>query len=143
MLPPPVGQAALIDPRQEEPLDLLLLDLETGEIQPVAPSGSAGCARATYTIELLRLNARDWLRTQRRHAFASFYNDLQEYKEAKRDGDAAAMQEIEQRIKERAHQTVWAEMKRQYSYYRADLALDKRGQDLIALLDALPEALSW
>ncbi|HEY4117586.1 MAG TPA: hypothetical protein VGM56_07015 [Byssovorax sp.] len=59
--PPPGGRAALIDPRAEDPLALLFLDLK-GELcfvpNPALPRASPDRARARYTIETLHLNDR-------------------------------------------------------------------------------------
>ena len=43
VLPPPNGDAALIDPRREDPLDFLMLDLrDTFEFTPKPDAGALG-----------------------------------------------------------------------------------------------------
>lgn len=59
---PASGDAALIDPRRENPLDFLMLDLrDTFEFTPIADAGTQDYERATYTIEVQGLNDRDYL----------------------------------------------------------------------------------
>ena len=56
-VPPEPGDPVLINPRIENPLDFLFLDLrDTFEFLPSAPPGTPEYERAEYTIEILGLN---------------------------------------------------------------------------------------
>ena len=70
---PASGDAALIDPRRENPLDFLMLDLRgTFEFTPIADAGTQDHERARYTIEVLGLNDRDFLVEAREIAFENY-----------------------------------------------------------------------
>lgn len=71
--PPPAGSPVLIDPRTENPLDFMELDLsETFLFVETADEGTREFERAKYTIEVLRLNERDVLTRARRVRFIHF-----------------------------------------------------------------------
>lgn len=133
--PPPAGSPALIDPRAENPLDFMELDLsETFLFVPTADEGTREFERAKYTIEVLRLNERDVLSRARRSAFHSFRAILREAAAIKSAGGAHA--EIESKrivIQQMPHPSTWQEMKRQ----RDSLP------DLLKLFAVIPEALTW
>ena len=114
VVPPPTGDAALIDPRREDPLAFLMLDLrDTFEFTPVADAGTLDYERACHTIKILELNGRDYLVAARRTAFHNYCALLSEY---------ARLNDLERRRAKRTalsairgnnHPTVWWEMKRQ------------------------------
>ncbi|MTI12225.1 hypothetical protein E1189_04095 [Sansalvadorimonas verongulae] len=58
VIPPPEGDDVFINPRNENPLDFIILDLET--LLFIAKPGISpkDKARAKYTVEILKLNAR-------------------------------------------------------------------------------------
>jgi len=132
--PPVAGEPALIDPRIENPMDLLFVDLAgTFQYLPNVDLVSRDQQKAEYTIELLRLN-RDILIRGRRTARIAFEDILARYIE-KRDANAP-QEELDRRVatvRELYHRTVWFEMIRQRPHY-ADLEL---------LFDQAPEALEW
>ena len=133
--PPPAGTPALIDPRREDPLAFLMLDLkDTFEFTPTAAAGTVEFARAKYTLEVLRLNHRDYLVHARENAFGAYRARLREYVLI-RDGGAstARLARLKAGLLRSPHPTVWAEMKRQHTHH-AEL------QNLFA---QAPEALSW
>lgn len=130
---PPTGRFALIDPRREDPLAFLFLDLEAFVFTPLEDAGEKQL-RAEHTLRVLRLNDRDALIAARKNAFGSFRARLKEYAADKTAGAKASL--LRQRrgeILDMHHQTVFAEMKRQ----RADYP------ELGALFAAVPEALTW
>ena len=89
--PPRAGPAALIDPRREDPLAHLMLDLQTTLLfRPVGADGSESRARAEYTIELLHLNTRANLPKARWAHYRAYRALLREYVEEKQDGAEAA-----------------------------------------------------
>lgn len=110
VVPPPDGAAALIDPRRENPLDFLILDLrDTFEFTPKSDAGALEQERARRTITLLGLNDRDYLVAARRTAFDNYCALLSGY---------AWLSDLERRrarsaIRGNNHPTVWWEMKRQ------------------------------
>lgn len=132
--PPLMGRALLIDPRRENPLDFMDLDVldtfvfierdDTPEIEQ----------RARYTIETLHLNDRDFLVQARREAFISYRARLREYNHFKHgsalqtqlNATIAAIQRMQ-------HPTVWREMQRKSAVV----------PELVALFRESPEALTW
>jgi uncharacterized protein (TIGR02646 family) len=135
VLPPPPGQPLLIDPRREDPLAFMELDLAgTFEFVPTAAKRSRNYKRAEYTIDVLRLNARPVLTKARRVAFESFRARLYEYRAKRAKGVAAGdLDKLERGLRMMNHQTVWAEMKRQRELL----------PELAGLFAELPEALTW
>lgn len=133
--PPRVGPPALIDPRREDPLEHLILDLQgTALFLPIADDGSDSRARAGYTIELLNLNRRVNLPKARWSHYRAYRALLREYVEEKQLGASAArLRELKNSIRELPHRTVWAEMQRQ----------EALTPELHALFRAAPEALNW
>ena len=133
--PPPAGIPGLIDPRMEDASQLLALDLrETFYFVERPPRGTLERERATYTIDILGLNARDDLRRARRAAYRDYHAHLTQYVVVRTGGgDDAELQRLAHEIRTRQHPTVWSEMKRQH----ASLPL------LVPLFAAVPEALTW
>lgn len=77
VVPPLAGEYALVDPRVEDPLDLLWLDFQTMRYVPNTDEDQSTLfARAKYTIEVLRLNTRDALVRGRRAAVTGFESRL-------------------------------------------------------------------
>ena len=110
---PAVGQAVFLDPRIDDPLNFIELDLATGIFVPSGLYGSVNYVRGEYTIRILGLNKRDYLIRARKNAYASYLDAAQQYVIQKNAG--APADEIRQRaldISERHHRSVWAEMKR-------------------------------
>ena len=108
---PAAGDAALIDPRRENPLDFLMLDLrETFEFTPIADAGTQDYERASYTIEVLGLNDRDYLVMARKTAFENYRALLYTYG---RERDPQRRYVGMRAIRDNNHPTVWWEMKRQ------------------------------
>jgi uncharacterized protein (TIGR02646 family) len=110
--PPAEGDAALLNPRLEEPMEFLSVDLETFMVLPRPALNGAARVRAEYTIELLTLN-RDYLLRARAEAFENYHARVHQYVSYKREGtpnDALAL--LSQRLGEMAHPAVWHEIKR-------------------------------
>ncbi len=143
--PPPVqltvddplvlGEPLLLDPRCEDPLDFLRLDLDMGVFEEV-PSAGLALERATFTIDLLGLNEREHLVEARQDTFQTAESVLGHYVSLKHEGaEPAAIAAKRQAIVRQPHRTVWEEMKRQrHAPGRAKLR---------ALFEAAPEALHW
>jgi len=131
--PPEVGDPLLINPRLEDPMDFMKLDLcDTFFFLP--HSASISKERATYTIDLLKLNAEDVLPAARYEAYESYLARLEKYIDRKRKGALAKQLEpIVTSLKKMGHPTVWHEMKRQA----------KDILDLAELFEQVPEALEW
>jgi len=117
--PPRTGAPALIDPRHEDPLRFLILDLGgTFYFEPLAPKGTQAHARADYTLRILRLNDREYLPVARASAFGAYRARLSEY--ISRRDQGASWPELDlhiQGILREAHPTVWKEMQRQHQRY--------------------------
>lgn len=132
--PPPPGDALLINPREEDPLNFLWLDLHgTYRIEPKLGLHSKEHRRAEYTRDLLNLN-RDFLIRARKNALIAAWDTFQIYSQLKISAAGAA--ELDKRrdaIKTMVHRTVWKEMIRQ----RAQIP------PLNSLFESNPEALDW
>lgn len=135
VVPPVKGVPVLINPRAEDPLHFLFLDLlNTFAFTPRTGISPVDAIRADYTIGVLRLNDRDYLVNARRTAFGNYRARLVEYINEKTSG--ASQNDLRRRQSELlkvGHQTVWREMQRQQASYPA----------LAALFAAAPEALVW
>ena len=128
-----IGEPLLIDPRSEDPLDSLRLDLATGEIDEVHKVGLP-YERAHFMLDLLGLNEREYLVEARQAAYHAAESLLRDYARLKREGAGPeAMAHKRVAILRQSHRTVWEEMKRQ----RASLP------SLLALFEQAPEALGW
>lgn len=132
---PPASVDGLIDPRHEDPMELLGLDLvDTFWFVPRAEPGTLGHARAEHTIELLHLNDRDVLPRARNAAYHDYARHLEAYAKA-RDGGASrsALARRRQELLSRQHPTVFREMQRNPSVR----------DDLARIFAEVPEALAW
>jgi uncharacterized protein (TIGR02646 family) len=133
---PPAGAAVLLDPRAEDPLDYLMLDIagDTFRFVPIAEEGSPAARRAEYTIDVLGLNRRALLPRARREAYGSYRARIVEFG-VKRD-QGASKKELDlliHAVRHMQHPTVLLEMRRQR---RLLPELEKLFQDV-------PESLSW
>ncbi len=135
ILPPVSGEPVLIDPRHEDPLALLALDLRgTFRFIPRARRGTRDYERAAHTIKILDLNGRDFLLEARRQAFESLIALLKRYVDEKREGGSSeALGRIRNTITTYHHPTVWVEVKRQRQHI----------DGLVRLFEQSPEALKW
>ena len=135
VVPPPPGKHALIDPRAEDPLALLELDIVAGtfRLQPRFGLAVGDSHRADYTIRLLKLN-RDLLTVARSTVYRDMLARLMQFRDL-RDGGASEP-ELARHVRglvEHPHPTVWREMQRQHAV----------NDELEALFRDIPEALDW
>lgn len=141
---PPVGEAVLINPRIEDPLDYCMLDLSgTFKFVITKQKGTKDYQRAEYTFEeVLRLNhvEREFLRQARQEAYGDYKARLREYIHH-RDAESPIMQlnSMVNQLQKKGHPTVWKEMQR---YYQRGILISV-DKDLNALFALAPEALSW
>jgi hypothetical protein len=128
---PAAGSPVLLNPRVEDPLAFLSLDLvDTFHFVPRHAKDTLEHARAQYTIMLLKLNAREILPVARREAYLSYRARLHEYVDIR---GSLASDHLAEAIRRCGHPTVWVEMKAQ-AHLIADLK---------PLFEAAPEALAW
>ena len=132
---PPKGVPLLIDPRRENPLDFLWLDLIGAEkmIIPKIGLSPKDLRRAKYTRKILGLN-RDFLLKARRNAVTSTKALIADYERKKnKKAPSKEIREIKVAIQTMQHRTVWKEFIRQ--------------KDLHPTLQAFfannPETLKW
>ena len=132
---PPTGDHLFIDPRTEDPMGYLWLDIAGGTFRfaVLDETDPWSVARAERTRDDLRLN-RDDLVAARENAYTGYVDRLAQYIARRRAGDAA--HQLNNRIRElrrSPHHTVWLEMKRQQTGIAAlaDLFADE------------PDALNW
>lgn len=123
-----------IDPRREDPLDFLDLDISgTFIFQPRQNTTPLSEERACYTIRMLDLN-RDVLLVARGEAYGAYRARLVEYRDARQHGvGAAALEALKRGILTSAHPTVWREMARQRCHI----------PELRRLFAAIPEVPGW
>jgi hypothetical protein len=124
----------LIDPRSENPLDFLWLDLKgTFRIDPKEGLTTDNKRRAEYTRDTLDLN-RDFLTRARRNALISSLATFEKYAALKiANNPASELLKHAETIKSMVHRTVWKEMIRQRHL------IPKLNQ----LFAANPESLVW
>lgn len=135
VLPPVRGKIALIDPRKEDPLKFLLLDLiDTFEFAVYPGISKTDHDRANYTLEVLRLNSRDYLVAARRNAFSGYRARLQEYVlQLQAGASRTQLKHFKEGIQRTPHPTVWNEMIRQHQFH----------PELKGLFEAAPDALTF
>lgn len=135
VVPPPHGLPAFIDPRTEDALLLIQLDLVgTFHFIPLFPPGTVDFLRAKHTIDVLKLNAREYLIDARKSAYESYRARLTEYCGLKdKSPRSPRLRQLKKGLLNMGQPTVWAEMKRLQPLLR----------DLRPLFTAAPEALSW
>lgn len=131
---PPDGQALLLDPRAEDPLECLFLDTkDTFKFVPYKEDDK-DIRRAEYTIDVLGLNSRSYLVRARKVAFDNFKARLFEYVHRKEDGESLeSLQQLVESLGSEHHQTVWREMIRQRTLH----------PEVNDLLNRAEEALTW
>lgn len=134
VIPPAAGDDVLINPREENPLRYLALDLRnTFEFQPLPGLTARDRDRAIFTRDTLALN-RDILVVARRHAYGSYRARLREYiAERERNTPTPLLNLLIESLQRLQHPTVWREMQRQQHIL----------PDLSSLFAQAPEALNW
>lgn len=133
--PPEDGKSVLINPRWEDPLKFMELEIiDTFTFWPTKPKGTRDYERADYTIRLLRLNERDELLAARKEAYESYVARLEQYIKWQDEGKPPKrLRTLESALKKMHHPTVWKEIKRQQHLVPT----------LKVLFDRVPEALKW
>ena len=111
---PRSGAPAPINPRDEDPLGFLYLEIvDAFMFLPREGLPEVDELRAEYTIDVLKLN-RDVLLAARREAYGTYRARLYEYRDRRDDGaNEAALGHLRDAIRTCAHPTVWREMQRQ------------------------------
>lgn len=134
-LEPENGPSVLLDPRQDEPMDYLWLDLsDTFRFKPIHTAGTPDYSRADVTLRWLGLNDRDELVEARRNAYGDYLARFERYANRKRsDADPQTLERLRRSIERSTHITVWREMQRQH----------EKIDELRALFAEAPEALEW
>lgn len=134
VLPPLAGSPGALDPRREDPLDFLDLDIvDTFWFMPRETGGRIDRERAAYTIDTLKLN-RDVLLEARRHTYGVCRALLRDYRQLCDDGASAAeLARQRDAILTMAHPTVWREMQRQRGLV----------PELRKLFGSVPDAVHW
>jgi uncharacterized protein (TIGR02646 family) len=127
--PDPARTSMLLDPRREDPLRFMILDLVFPfHFHPLPSRGCLARTRAAYTIEVLGLN-RDPLPCRRGNAYENYRLRLREYVA---EADPAARVRRLTAIGRLDHPTVWREMQRQH----------QQNDELRRLFEQAPAALA-
>jgi uncharacterized protein (TIGR02646 family) len=133
-VPPPSGFPLLINPRAEDPLEFLEIDIAgTFLFLPRPTMSSREIRRAQYTIDILRLNTREVVVRARENAFRSYRAMLCEYISRRSQGEVNELLPLQGAFSQMPHPAVWSEMKRQRAAY----------VELRDLFDEAPEAVAW
>lgn len=132
--PPEPGSPVLINPRYEDPLEFIELDLiNTFLFLPKYDIDTRGKERAAYTIKVLNLN-RDYLIKARNDAYDTYRARLLEYITERENGASAIhLAYLVQSLLNISHPTVWHEIKRR----------QRQIPEFMRLFDSCPEALNW
>jgi hypothetical protein len=158
---PPTEDNVFINPREENPMDFLWLELNTClfNIHPdfLGNENSRGFKKGEYTRRILKLNDRPSLVEGRKAARDEYLNLLKQYIFVKRANDFEGIKKavhgfpavneaipfiqerqnivesIERKIKSHRHPTVWYELVRQRAYR----------SDLNTLFLEVPEVILW
>lgn len=135
VVPPICGEMLLINPKIEDPLEYMSVDIiDTFYFVPRHSPGTIAYEKAKYTIDLLNLNNRDSLVVARKNAYFTYRARLYEYREKKmKNSSAEELNKLVDNLKKIDHPTIWAEIKRQKNYVT----------DLLSLFNSIPEALTW
>lgn len=132
IVPPPPGEPAFLDPRVDDPLDFLVLDIVDTFTFRARPRISARKKlRANYTIKELHLNDRAYLVEGRKTSYYSLLCALDAAAMHKSRGEALDGPKCV--IEGTPHRCVWEEMKRQA----------KKLPLLMSRFNAVPEVLAW
>lgn len=139
--PPPPGTMALLDPRTEDPLALMGLDLaDTFAFLPHRDLDPITVERVKYTTMVLGLNL-DPFPEQRANAYCDFRARLREYVVWRDRGESELrLAGLRAGLLRRSHPTVWREIVR---LYQSSLRPPQLEDDFSELFDAAPEALDW
>lgn len=134
VIPPEAGDPVLINPRFENPMDFLDLDLTgTFLFRSPHPEATREYQRGEYTKEILKLN-RPVLTKARKNAYLNYRARVREYIGLRDDGaSAAVLEELIAGVRQMDHPTVWREMQRQHALI----------PELTEIFNDAPEALTW
>lgn len=134
VIPPISGEVILINPRTEDAMRFLVLDLfGTFQFTPYPGLNVKDRTRAEFTRDILGLN-RDILVESRREAYGNYVARVEQYIHYKKErAEQIDLERLVDALKRMQHPTVWREMKR----------LKNAIEGLKKLFDAEPEALNW
>lgn len=109
------GRPAFINPRYENPMDFLILDIRGDTFRFAEKEGiePADRARALWTLQHLPIN-RDGLPDQRRLDYETYIGDIEKYLRYKQQGEVLEANHYGWRILRHRHITVFREMQRQW-----------------------------
>lgn len=121
--PPSPGDNVFINPRQDNPMDFLDLDLgtqiEDGTLEYLPkyslPQGSIDYQRAEYTIRTLGLN-RDVLVAGRKNAALDFKARLYQYEQKKNSFTTQELRQFQANFQVHPYPSVWQHIKVQHQY---------------------------
>jgi hypothetical protein len=134
--PPPTGDPLFLNPRLEDPMEFLMLDIrgQTFLFVPRPELTGEARERAIFTQTLVGLNKRAGLMENRKNSYVFRRSALESYDLAKSSGASKEkLAEIRSTLQHADHRTVWREMQRQHRHL-TELAL---------LFTRNPEALDW
>ena len=90
--------------------------------------------KAKFTIEVLRLNEREYLVEARKQAYGNFISRIKEYKQAKIDSRSQnELDQMKSNLLRLNHITVWEEIKRSRNHI----------PEITNLFNSIPEVINW
>jgi len=133
--PPPVGDPMFIDPRDEDPMRFLRVDLlDTFEVAPRTGLDDHAQKRAVWTIEKLELNLREDLVGARANHYFTYIDRLKQHIVDRDAGESEEDLHLRvECVRRMDHPMVWREMQRSH----------RKLPRIAELFVQAPEALSW
>ncbi len=142
--PPPAGDYALLDPRVDNPLDFLWLDLNTGRYAANSDDeDSPQAKRADYTIKILGLNARDVLVRGRKAALSGYLARLYTWCEKQASWPDAERQDWMESFYQERYRSVWAQLVQRYRQQLLRADSFATAAQFLECFTRAPEALDW
>jgi uncharacterized protein (TIGR02646 family) len=151
--PPEEGDPVFISPRREDPLDFIIMDLaDTFQYLPTAKERTRHWERASFTIDVLKLNEKEHLLSGAKNVFHARLDILSKYIALKREGASESeLNEKRDVLLSQSYPTVWEETKRLYrkmdkmDQTRREKILKRNAtfRQIRDLFESAPEALTW
>lgn len=115
VIAPPKGKPLLINPRYENPMDYLQIDIaRTFHVKPRPNLTDFDHERAQYTIKIFQLNTRPELPKWREDAFGNFIGWIDTYAVHKANGNNQAIEAHKRDLANKLHLSIWEEMRHVY-----------------------------
>ncbi len=123
-----------LDPRMDDPLEFMEFDPQTGMFVEINAPHEPGYARAAYTLRVLGLNERDYLKRARKNAYKTWLTLAEKYRDMKlADAPKVQLQEALRHLQAHPFPSVWAEIKREATQRASHQAIFSAAPELLAI----------